>query len=93
MYNLTISNVPGPRFRVFLLGCELLEAVPVIPLSEGHALAVGIFTHHGRVTIGAYADPTALPDVRSLPSALNASLLETARLPGRQRRALRSAAA
>jgi WS/DGAT/MGAT family acyltransferase len=93
MYNLTISNVPGPRFPVFLLGCELVEAVPVIPLSDGHALAVGIFTHHGRVTIGAYADPTALPAVRSLPSALNASLLETARLPGRQRRALRSAAA
>ena len=93
MYNLTISNVPGPRFPVYLLGCELLEAVPVIPLSDGHALAIGIFTHDDRVTFGGYADPTALPEATALPAALNAALLEAEDLPSRRRRGLRVAAA
>ena len=90
-YNLTVSNVPGPRFPVYLLGCELIEAVPVIPLSDGHALAVGIFSHHDKITFGAHADPDALPSVREFPAALNASLLELAGL-GTRRRGRRAAA-
>jgi len=75
MYNLVVSNVPGPRVPVHLLGCELLEAAPVIPLSDGHALSIGIFSHRDVITFGAYADPTALPEAAELPSALAASLL------------------
>jgi diacylglycerol O-acyltransferase len=70
MYNLTVSNVPGPRFPVYLRGCELLEAAPVIPLPDRHALSVGIFTYRDQVTFAGYADPTALPDVGHLPYAL-----------------------
>jgi diacylglycerol O-acyltransferase len=78
MYNLTISNVPGPRFPVYLLGHRLLEAVPVIPLSEGHPLSIGVFTHADRVTFGGYADPTALPEVAGLSAALDRAALELA---------------
>ncbi len=84
-YNLTVSNVPGPRFPVYLLGCELLEAVPVIPLSDGHKLAVGIFSHCDKITFGAHADPDALPAVRQFPAALSASLLELVGLAARRR--------
>jgi WS/DGAT/MGAT family acyltransferase len=73
-YNLTVSNIPGPRIPVYLLGCELREAVPVIPLSDGHALSVGIFTYRDRAAFGFHADPTALPDVRALPGLLAAEL-------------------
>jgi diacylglycerol O-acyltransferase len=76
MYNLTISNVPGPRVPVYLLGAELEEAVPVIPLAEGHALAIGIFTYCDSVTFGGYADPEALPEIAHLPRALHDSLRE-----------------
>jgi WS/DGAT/MGAT family acyltransferase len=76
MYNLTISNVPGPRFTVELLGCELMEAVPVIPIPDEHALAVGVFTHGDRISFGAYADPAALPEVTGLPHAIGAAILE-----------------
>ena len=44
MYNLVVSNVPGPRMPVYLLGAECVEVLPAIPLSEGHALSVGVFT-------------------------------------------------
>lgn len=88
MYNLTVSNVPGPRTAVYLLGHRLLEAVPVIPLSEGHPLSIGVFTHGDRITFGGYADPGAFPEVASLSAALNAAALELARCgaaPSRRR--------
>jgi hypothetical protein len=76
MYNLTVSNVPGPRMPVYLLGALLEEAVPVIPLADGHALSVGIFSFRDRLAFSAYADPDALPEAAELPAALNAAVLE-----------------
>jgi diacylglycerol O-acyltransferase len=87
-YNLTVSNVPGPRIPVWLRGCRLREAVPVIPLADGHALSIGIFSYADRITFGAYADPHALPQVAHLPLALCASVLDVCALaaPTRKRR-------
>lgn len=79
VYNLTVSNVPGPRVPVYMLGAELQEAYPVVPVPEAHALSIGIFTYGDRAFFGAYADPEALPEARSLPSFLSASLLTLAR--------------
>lgn len=76
MYNLTVSNVPGPRVPVYLLGCELQQAAPVIPLPDRHALSIRIFTYRDRLTFSVYADPGALPQVVTLPAALNAAVLE-----------------
>ena len=92
-YNLTVSNVPGPRISVWLRGCELREAVPVIPLADGHALSIGIFSYADRITFGAYADPHALPQVADLPLALCASVLDVCALAAptsRRRRTLRA---
>ena len=75
VYNLTVSNVPGPRFPLYVLGAELKEAYPVVPLAEDHALSVGIFGYRDHLHFGLYADPEALPDVGSLPGSLSSSLL------------------
>lgn len=80
MYNLTVSNVPGPRFPVYLRGCELQEAAPVIPLPDRHALSVGIFTYRDQLTFSGYADPTALPDIAHLPCALRSAMDQLALL-------------
>jgi len=74
---------------VYLLGAEMREAVPVIPLAEDHALSVGIFTYRDRITFGCYADPEALPEVSQLPAALNGALLELARASARETPKLR----
>jgi diacylglycerol O-acyltransferase len=75
VYNLTVSNVPGPRVPLYVLGAELLEAHPVVPIAEGHALSVGIFSYRDQLFFGLYAEPHALPEARELPAALNAALL------------------
>ena len=84
MYNLVVSNVPGPRMPVYLLGAECVEVLPAIPLSEGHALSIGVFTLRDSVCFGAYADPEALPQVRELPAALSVATLELSAAEMRQ---------
>ena len=76
VYNLTISNVPGPRVPVYMLGAELVESHAVVPIAEGHALSIGIFSHCERLSFGLYADPDAFPQVDDLPQALDTSLRE-----------------
>ncbi len=73
-YNLTISNIPGPDVPLYMLGAELIEAYPVVPMAEGHALAIGIFGYRDRLNFGLLADPEAFPQVRDLPGAMSASL-------------------
>jgi len=85
MYNLTVSNVPGPRVPVYLLGAELIEAFPVIPLPEDHALSIGMFSYRDKLCFGGYADPSALPTVDALPGALSAAVLELCGRGGRRR--------
>jgi diacylglycerol O-acyltransferase / wax synthase len=82
-YNVTISNIPGPPAPLYMLGALLKEAYPVVPLSEDHALSVGVFGYEGFAHFGFYADPSALPDVGELPEATAA---EIRALAGAQRR-------
>jgi diacylglycerol O-acyltransferase / wax synthase len=79
VYNLTVSNIPGPRFPVYMLGAELLESHPVVPLAEGHALSIGLFSYREWLHFGLYAEPHAFPQVRELPGALGASLADLLR--------------
>lgn len=79
MYNLTVSNIPGPRVPVYLLGAPLVEAFPVVPLSDGHALSIGMFSYRDRLFFGVHAEPDALPDAGRLPGALNGARVELRR--------------
>jgi WS/DGAT/MGAT family acyltransferase len=73
-FNLTVSQTPAPRGSLYLLGCELEEAYSVVPLSRGHALAIGMVRYHQELFFGCYADPDALPEVHDLPGLLEDEL-------------------
>jgi diacylglycerol O-acyltransferase len=85
VFNLTVSNIPGPRFPVYMLGAELSEAYPVVPLGEEHSLSIGMFSYRDQMFFGLYADPEALPEVSELPALINAEVLALARLRGARR--------
>jgi WS/DGAT/MGAT family acyltransferase len=72
-YNLVVSNIPGPPCAVYMLGAELEEAYPVVPLSEKHALSIGIFTYAEHLHFGIHADPEALPEAAFLGPAVSSS--------------------
>jgi WS/DGAT/MGAT family acyltransferase len=73
-FNLTISQSPGPRDAVSLMGCELQEVYSVVPIAQGHALATGMVRYRQELFIGCYADPDALPEFSELPALLEAEL-------------------
>lgn len=53
--NLTISNIPGPQLPLYLLGCEVKHAYPVVPLTDRHRLSIGMTSIHERACFGVYA--------------------------------------
>jgi hypothetical protein len=74
VFNLTISQSPGPRGDVRVLGCEMDEVYSVVPISEQHSLAIGMVRYRRELFIGCYADPVALPECSDLPALLDAQL-------------------
>ncbi len=76
MYNLLVTNVPGPQQPIYLLGRELLELAPLAFLAPEHVLAIAIVSYHGAVTYGLLADADAVPDLDVLAQHLREALAE-----------------
>jgi diacylglycerol O-acyltransferase len=76
IFNLVVSNIPGPREPVYMLGCELQEAYPVVPLADRHALSIGLTTIKDQAFFGVYADDASLPDADVLAECLEESVDE-----------------
>jgi len=71
MFNLAVSNIPGPSEPMFMQGCELKEAYPVVPLPDGHALAIGMTTIQDRACFGLYAGGQCIADADRIAAGLD----------------------
>jgi diacylglycerol O-acyltransferase len=76
VFNLTVSNIPGPSEPMYMLGCELEEAYPVVPIADRHALSIGVTTIRDQACFGVYADREVLPDADLVARAIDQSLDE-----------------
>ena len=74
LYNLTVSNVPGPRIPLYAGGARVRSIYPVIPIPDDHALSFGVLSYDDGLHFAAYADPDALPDAGRLPGMIEESL-------------------
>jgi len=82
LFNLIVTNVPGPQFPLYLLGRELEELIPMAFLPENHAIAIAIMSYNGRLDFGLLGDYDAMADIDDLALFLEDSLvalLEVAR--------------
>jgi diacylglycerol O-acyltransferase / wax synthase len=73
-FNLVVSNIPGPPLALYMLGCELEEAYPVVPLADQHAVSIGMTTINDRAFFGIYADRQMLPDADLLAADVDDSV-------------------
>jgi len=78
LYNLVVTNGPGPKEPRYAAGALLLEAYPVVPLTAGHALSIGATSYRGTIGYGLLADGAALADLDVLAQCLTESLIELA---------------
>jgi diacylglycerol O-acyltransferase / wax synthase len=65
-FNVVVSNIPGPQQPMWMLGCRLREAYPIVPLADRHALSIGFTSVDGGAFFGIYADRDAGPDAELL---------------------------
>jgi diacylglycerol O-acyltransferase / wax synthase len=70
------TNVPGPRFPLFILGRQMLEAYPYVPIGDNVRISVAIFSYLDRFTFGITADFEAVPDVDVLTAGIGRGLAE-----------------
>lgn len=76
VFNLVVTNVPGPQFPLYAGGARLLAAYPVVPLAKGQAVSIGLTSYDGGVHFGLNADRDAMPDIDVLAQCLVESLAE-----------------
>ncbi len=58
LFNLIVTNVPGPQFPLYVLGRRMERVFPVAFLPENHALAVAIMSYAGEMTSACSATST-----------------------------------
>ena len=83
LYNVVITNVPGPQTPLYAAGARMVSTYPVTPLGREQALSIGLTSYDGGVYYGLYADRDAMPDAdvlgRGVVDALH-ELLEAPRV-------------
>ena len=88
MFNLVVTNVPGPQFPLYAAGALMLGAYPVVPLAKGQAVSIGLTSYDGGVYFGLNADRDAMTDVDVLAECLQAAMAELLdTVPANRRRA------
>jgi diacylglycerol O-acyltransferase len=81
LFNLVVTNVPGPQFPLYAAGSRMLEVFPVVPLARGQGLSIGMTSYDGRVYFGLNADRDSVGDVDVLADLIEqevGQLVETA---------------
>jgi WS/DGAT/MGAT family acyltransferase len=78
LFNLVITNVPGPRTPLYLLGRELESIAPIALLLPDHALSLAVLSYNGRLSFGLLGDHDRLYDLELLADGLEDSLGELA---------------
>jgi WS/DGAT/MGAT family acyltransferase len=76
LFNLVVTNVPGPQMPLYLLGRELEALFPMVPLATNTALGIAIMSYNGQLNFGLSGDYDALADIDALAGELRSSIAE-----------------
>ena len=76
LFNLIVSNVPGPDVPIYLAGARMTSLHPIGPIMEGVGVNVTVFSYLDAVHVGVQACWDLVPDVDVLARALEESLAE-----------------
>ncbi len=74
LFNVVVSNVPGPQHPLYLSGARVQEIVPVVPLPAGQSVSIGLLSYDGGMFYGLNADRATVPDIDRLAVAIEAEL-------------------
>ena len=75
-FNVTISNIPGPSFPLFLAGARVVGIYPLGPVVEGVGINMTVMSYCGRVYFGLNGCRETVPQIADLPTMISESLAE-----------------
>ncbi len=76
LFNMIVTNVPGPQFPLYVAGRRLIDVTPVAFLPRNHALALAIMSYDGKLNFGLLGDYDAIPDIDVIAAALEESIAD-----------------
>jgi WS/DGAT/MGAT family acyltransferase len=76
IWNLVVSNVPGPQVPLYMAGARLEANYPVSVITDGLGLNITVLSYCGHLDFGIVADREQMPDVWKLIGWLRDSLAE-----------------
>jgi WS/DGAT/MGAT family acyltransferase len=74
--NMVVTNVPGPQIPLYLLGAQMTETYPMVPLFSSMGLGIALFSYGGGLYWGIVCDWDQFPDLHDFVRALDASFRE-----------------
>lgn len=80
LFNVTITNVPGPPTTLYAMGAPMRRVVPLVPIFSGHAVGVAVVSYDGNVTFGLNADRATVGDLHVLQEGIEESLADLGRM-------------
>jgi WS/DGAT/MGAT family acyltransferase len=81
-FNMTVTNIPGPQFPMYLLESEMIVNYPMVPLWTQHGLGIALFSYNRRMLWGIQADYDTLPDSDRFLAAIQESFRELREVSG-----------
>jgi diacylglycerol O-acyltransferase len=82
LFNLVVTNVPGPQMPLYMLGREVEGIYPMVPLAENTALGIAVISYNGQMNFGLNADFDALSDLETLADELRGAIEELSAAAG-----------
>ncbi|HUB53605.1 MAG TPA: wax ester/triacylglycerol synthase family O-acyltransferase [Mycobacterium sp.] len=76
VYNLIMSNVPGPQAQMYFLGCAVNAMYPLGPILAGAGLNITVMSLDGKLGVGIISCPDVLPDLWGIAELFPAALDE-----------------
>jgi diacylglycerol O-acyltransferase len=76
LFNVTVTNVPGPQLTLYAFGSPMRQVLGLVPLAAEHAVGVAILSYDGRVSFGVVADRDSVPDIAVVIAGIDAGIRE-----------------
>ena len=74
------TNVPGPQFPIYMLGRQVVEFHPYVPITGGIQVAIAIFSYLGRLYYGLTGDFDGIPDLTVLADGIGNGIRDLVKL-------------
>ena len=76
LFNVTITNVPGPQMPLYYFGSQVQEIWPLVPIAAEHAIGLAVFSYDGTLFFCINVDRDTVRDLEVLEAGIADSVSE-----------------